>query len=172
MTGLNKTAATARSGSADGADTRRWWIAVASADHAARGRAGGYMQVCHGKVAPLRRLKQGDMVIYYAPAMQMGSKTLCQVFVSIGEVINLQPYACDMGEGFVPYRRDVAYWPAQQAAIRPLLDALAFTRGRRNWGYAFRFGLLEISADDGAIIARAMQAEQPSVHQPADQAAQ
>ena len=138
----------------------RWWIAVASADHAARGRAGGFMQVCHGKVAPLRRLARGDRVIYYAPVQQMGGKVTCQSFVSIGEVVNDAPYAFDMGEGFVPYRRDVAYWPAQPAEIRPLLEQLEFTRGRRNWGYAFRFGLLAISAEDGMRIAAAMQAAQ------------
>ena len=29
------------------------WLAVASADHVAIGRAEGFMQVCHGKVSPL-----------------------------------------------------------------------------------------------------------------------
>ena len=38
-------------------------IAVASAAHARRGRdnpAGGFMQVGHGKLAPLKRIKAGD----------------------------------------------------------------------------------------------------------------
>jgi hypothetical protein len=34
------------------------WIAVASADHVGRGRAPGFMQVCHGKAAPLRRIQR------------------------------------------------------------------------------------------------------------------
>lgn len=33
----------------------RYWIAVASAEHARRGKA-GFMQVNHGKEAPLRRV--------------------------------------------------------------------------------------------------------------------
>lgn len=143
----------------------RWWIAVASANHAERGVAGGYMQVCHGKVAPLRRLAQGDVVIYYAPGEEKGGGTPCQSFVSIGTVCNAAPYPFDMGGGFVPHRRDVAYWPAQRAAIRPLLEQLAFTRGKRNWGYAFRFGLLEISAEDGMTIAAAMAAALPATLQ-------
>lgn len=40
------------------------WIAVASAEHARRGREGGFMQVCHGKAAPLRRMGAGDRVAY------------------------------------------------------------------------------------------------------------
>ena len=44
---------------------QNYWIGVASADHVARGRADGFMQVCHGKAAPLRRIKPGDGVVYY-----------------------------------------------------------------------------------------------------------
>ena len=43
------------------------WIAVASAEHVRRGREGGFMQVCHGKAAPLRRIQPGDGVVYYSP---------------------------------------------------------------------------------------------------------
>lgn len=38
------------------------WIAVASAEHVRIGRAGGFMQVCHGKATPLRRVKPGIML--------------------------------------------------------------------------------------------------------------
>ncbi|MDR7306704.1 hypothetical protein [Rhodoferax saidenbachensis] len=42
--------------------TRNNWIAVACAAHARRGCAvpqQGYMQVCHGKAAPLKRVAPG-----------------------------------------------------------------------------------------------------------------
>ena len=41
----------------------RNWLAVASANHVRKGRAEGFMQVCHGKLAPLRRIKPGDHVV-------------------------------------------------------------------------------------------------------------
>ena len=53
---------------------RRHWLAVASADHARRGRALGIMQVCHGKAAPLRRIRGGDGVVYYSPTVSLGGK--------------------------------------------------------------------------------------------------
>ena len=53
---------------------RKYWIAVASADHTRRGKAGGFMQVNHGKAAPLRRVQPGDGVIYYSPTETMGGK--------------------------------------------------------------------------------------------------
>jgi hypothetical protein len=36
---------------------------------------------------------------------------------------------------------------------------LSFTQGKSNWGYAFRFGLLKVTADDMDVIADAMHAQ-------------
>jgi len=138
------------------------WIAVASAEHARRGCAvpqQGFMQVCHGKCAPLRRVSPGDRVAYYSPTVTMGGKDRLQRFVSLGMVLPGSPYAFDMGGGFVPYRRDVAYVRAQEAPIAPLLDALEFVEDRTRWGYKFRFGLFQVSDHDMALIANAMQAD-------------
>ena len=132
------------------------WIAVASADHVATGRALGIMQVGHGKGAPLQRLHAGDSVAYYSPVRQYGSKQACQSFTAIGVVRDDRIYQTDMGGGFQPFRRDVDFLPAREVPIRPLLDSLSFTRGNRNWGYAFRFGLLKVTAEDMALIAQAM----------------
>ena len=136
----------------------RHWIAVACAEHARRGRALGIMQVCHGKGAPLRRLKAGDGVVYYSPTASLGGKDRLQSFTTIGRVTDDRTYQADTGAGFRPFRRDVCYAAAQDAPVAPLLDRLEFTRGKRNWGYAFRFGLVEISAADFAVIADAMGA--------------
>lgn len=141
---------------------RRNWIAVASAEHARRGCATpdtGYMQVCHGKSAPLRRMSAGDRVVYYSPALTMGGKDKLQRFVSIGLVRAGEPYAFDMGGGFVPFRRDVAYVAAQEASILPLLDDFEFVEDRQRWGYKFRFGLFDISDHDMRLIAQAMRAD-------------
>ena len=65
------------------ATTRRNWIAVACAQHARRGCAtpgAGYMQVCHGKVAPLQRIRPGDRVAYYAPTVTMGEEPVQGLF--------------------------------------------------------------------------------------------
>ena len=45
----------------------RNWLAVASAEHVEIGRDAGFMQVCHGKATPLRRVQPGDRVVYYSP---------------------------------------------------------------------------------------------------------
>ena len=56
------------------------WIAVASAEHVARGRAGGFMQVCHGKAAPLRRIHAGDLVAYYSPVKVFGGQNKWELY--------------------------------------------------------------------------------------------
>lgn len=151
----------------------RNWIAVASAEHARRGcesLQGGFMQVCHGKAAPLRRMSPGDRVAYYAPTLTMGGKDTCQRFVSLGIVQDEEPYGVDMGGGFVPFRRDVAYLPAQEASILPLIEQFDFVENLQRWGYKFRFGLFEIGEHDMRLIAAAMRAELP-IGEPAKQPA-
>ena len=100
------------------------WIAVASAEHARRGRDAtpcGFMQVGHGKLAPLKRVKPGDRVACYAPIERLGDAAKLQSLVSIGLVQPGEPYAFDRGAGFVPYRRDVRYAAAREVPIQPPL---------------------------------------------------
>ena len=134
------------------------WIAVASAEHARRGRdemAPGFMQVGHGKLAPLKRVMPGDRLAYYSPTITFGVQDKFQSFVSLGIVQPGEPYAFDMG-GFVPYRRNVKYLKSKEASILPLLDDFEFVENRSHWGYKFRFGLFTISDPDMRVIARAM----------------
>lgn len=141
--------------------TGKNWIAVASAEHARMGRdaPSGYMQVGHGKLAPLKRVSPGDLVSYYSPTVVFGVKGAFQSFVSLGIVQAGEPYAFDMGKGFVPFRRDVAYVKANEAPIVALLDAFDFVEDRQRWGYKFRFGLFEVNNHDMRLIAQAMRAD-------------
>ena len=137
------------------------WVAVASAEHVALGRAQGFMQVGHGKGAPLKRLHAGDRIAYYSPVRVFGTKAVCQAFTAVGMVRDERVYQGDMGAGFLPFRKDVDWLPSQEADIRPLLQALSFTQGKTNWGYAFRFGLLKVTEADMDVIIHAMNAKAP-----------
>jgi hypothetical protein len=136
----------------------RNWVAVASADHVRIGRGAGFMQVHHGKAAALRRIAPGDWVIYYSPTTAFGGKDKLQAFTAIGVVKDGDPYQAHMGDGFRPFRRDVAWLDAREAPIQKLLSVLEFTASDRNWGYQLRFGLFPISDQDRRTIAEAMQA--------------
>ncbi len=133
------------------------WIAVASAEHVSLGRKSGFMQVCHGKAAPLRRLHPEDRVVYYSPTRQFRSKQKLQAFTALGIVNKSEAYQVEMAPGFCPFRRDVTWLEAQETSILPLLTTLEFTAGKQNWGYQMRFGLFLINDHDFGVIAQAMK---------------
>ena len=137
----------------------RNWVAVASAEHVRIGRAAGFMQVCHGKAGPLRRIKPGDCVAYYSPTVEFGGKNKFQAFTAIGIIVHGEPYQVELGGGFQPYRRDVCWLPAEAAHIRPILGRMEFSAEKQNWSYQFRFGIFLISDHDMNVIAAAMGAD-------------
>jgi hypothetical protein len=135
----------------------RYWIGVASKEHVSRGLAGGFCQLCHGKSQPLKRMSVGDWIIYYSPKQTFECNSPLQAFTAIGEVVGDKVYPFEMSAGFVPYRRDIRFRSdAQDAPIRPLIDQLAFIQDKKRWGYAFRFGHIEIQKADFELIAGRM----------------
>ncbi|TPI17092.1 EVE domain-containing protein [Mesorhizobium sp. B4-1-3] len=136
-----------------------FWVAVASAVHVRIGRRDGFMQVNHGQVAPLRRIKPGDGIVYYSPSTVLGEKDGLQSFTAVGTVRQGEVYEGVMGGGFTPARRDVDWFDAKEAPIKRLLGRLDFTAGRPNWGYQLRFGLFKISERDFRLIGEAMAAK-------------
>jgi len=133
-----------------------YWIGVASKDHVTRGVEGGFCQLCHGRAQPLKRMEPGDWIIYYSPKEAFGGDISCQKFTAIGRVIGEEVYQFEMAPGFIPFRRDIDFLPAQAADIRPLINHLNFIHNKDRWGYAFRFGHIEISQEDFELISSRM----------------
>lgn len=134
----------------------KYWIAVACASHVERGVENGFMQVCHGKSGPLQRMKPGDGVVYYSPTKEMGDREKLQYFTALGFLQESAVYQVEQGDGFYPFRRDVIWQATNPTPIRPLLDELNFSAGKRNWAYPMRFGLFEITKEDFARIQEVM----------------
>lgn len=135
---------------------QKYWMIVASYDHVQRGVAESFAQACHGKAGPLNKMQAGDGVIYYSPKQRFGGTEPCQSFTALGWVQAGAAYQVDMGGGFFPYRRGIAFESCQQAPIRPLISQLHFIQNPSKWGYIFRRGHFEISAEDFQCIAQAM----------------
>jgi hypothetical protein len=140
---------------------KRNWLVIAAAEHVALGLRGGFIQVCHGKHAPVRRLQPGDRVVCYSPNRRYSAshaaraKDRLQAFTAIGTVKCGDPYRADMGAGFQPFRRDVDWHDAEPTPFAALHDLLAITR-EKNWGYRLRQGLVEVSEADMTAIADVM----------------
>jgi hypothetical protein len=134
----------------------KFWLIVASKNHVERGVQGGFMQAGHGKSAPLKRMKPGDWVVYYSPKLELGGDGKCQAFTAIGKVADGPIYECDMGNGFIPSRRDAESYACELTPIQPLIADLAFIQDKKNWGYVFRYGCFEIPESDFDLIASRM----------------
>lgn len=114
------------------------------------------MQVCHGKAAPLKQINPGDKVVYYSPTTAFDRKTKLQAFTALGIVKSGDAYQFKMSKDFHPFRRDVDWFDTKETSIYALLEQLEFSSGQKDWGYQFRYGLLEISDYDMQIITTAM----------------
>ena len=134
------------------------WVGVASEDHVKAAVTGGFVQLGHGKMAPVRRLRPGDLIAFYSPRAQMQAGLLVRKFTALGRVAQREPYLYAQSSTFEPMRRDVTWFTVQAAAIEPLLGKLSFISSREHWGLAFRRGLIEVTEHDMRVIADAMKA--------------
>jgi hypothetical protein len=142
----------------------RFHIGVASLDHVKKGITMGIAQLGHGKHTPVKKLKQGDFIIYYSPKTEMGSGDAVQSFTAIGKVTSedaYQPLDDDtmMIAGVKPWRVDVSYFKdAQELKLdENAKEQLEFSKGKGNkWGMVFRRGSFEIGKDDFLWIANRM----------------
>ena len=133
----------------------KYWVGVVSREHAGRGERLGFAQAGHGKRTGLARMSKDDWIVYYSPYESLNKKESLQAFTIIGQVADDEIWQADEGD-FKPWRRRVNYESCNEAPVRPLLEKLSFTAGKKSWGYAFRYGLFESPEDDFKIIADAM----------------
>src|SRR5262249_44647441 len=137
--------------------TRGHWINTVSRDHVVIGVKGGFTQAGHGKQTGLKRLAQGDLIVFYSPRTSMGTGAPLQAFTAIGRILDEVPYQAAMSPSFHPWRRRVAFVPSETAPIEPLIEDLSFIRDKQRWGFPFRRGLFQIEEADFLRIASAMK---------------
>jgi len=146
---------------------RTYWIGVVSRSHVQIGVSGGFVQLNHGKKAPLQRFKAADMLAMYSPRESYPDGPALQAFTAIGTVRSGEVYQVEMAPAFKPYRIDVDFVSCREAPIKPLIERLSFIRSKTHWGAAFRFGYLRVPEADFALIADVM-APAPSGQNRAD----
>ncbi len=135
----------------------RCYIGVACKEHVENGVKLGICQFCHGKVAPAKRLKQHDYIIYYSSKVTMTCAKLYQKFTAVGRITDDEIYSYDMGNGFMVYRRNVEYLDIKShVEIQPLIEELSFIKNKASWGGVFRYGFLEIDQKSFDNIAAKM----------------
>lgn len=133
-----------------------YWIGVVSRAHVQLGVQGGFVQLNHGKKAPVSRLRAGDGLAMYSPRTAYPDGEPLQSFTAIGVVSTGEIYQVEMSPDFQPYRVDVKFVRCEEAPIKPLIEKLSFIKNKARWGAAFRFGQIKVSLADFLLIARAM----------------
>jgi hypothetical protein len=134
-----------------------YWIGVVSRSHVQIGVKGGFVQLNHGKKAPVQRLKAGDMLAMYSPREFYPDGPVLQSFTAIGRIRSGDVYQMEMSPEFKPYRVAVDFTPCIDAPIKPLIEHLSFIKSKTHWGASFRFGYLRVPEADFARIADAMR---------------
>jgi EVE domain len=133
----------------------RHWVGVISEEHAMRGIAGGFTQVCHGKQAPLARMREGDWFYVYSPKTKMSGGEPLRAFTGFGRVAG-PVHSFDTGGGFVPFRRAIDWCTeAKPVSLDALRAALQFLSDS-GWGTKARRGHFEIAPTDGHALRTAM----------------
>lgn len=136
--------------------TAKYWVATISKEHTKRGVNGNFIQVCHGKQTPLKRMKKGDYLLVYSSKITMEGSEKCQAFTAVGQVKDDAVYQFEMNENFKPFRRSVEFLDCEEAPIVPLINDLEFIPNKKSWGYPFRFGFFEIKENDFNLITSKM----------------
>lgn len=133
-------------------NTTKYWITTISKEHIMRGVTGGFVQINHGKQAPLKRMKKSDYLIVYSSKITMEGNEKCQAFTAIGQVKDDEVYQFQMTENFKPFRRNIEFLKCRESSIIPLINDLEFIPNKKSWGYPFRFGFFEIKENDFNLI--------------------
>lgn len=137
-------------------EKEKYWVAVVSKEHTLRGVQGNFMQVCHGKQAPLKRIRQNDWLLVYSPKLSMEGDQKCQCFTAVGQASDDKVYQFQLSDNFIPFRRNIKFYKCQETSILPLINSLEFIPDKNRWGYPFRFGFFEIKENDFNLIASNM----------------
>ena len=135
---------------------KKYWIATISREHAQRAINGGFIQVCHGKEGPLKRMQKEDQILIYSSKITMEGNEKCQSFTAFGKVVDDEVYAFEMTEKFVPFRRNIQFMKCNEVSILPLIENLEFIPNKKSWGYPFRYGFFEINENDFNFITSKM----------------
>lgn len=139
--------------------TRQFWVGVVSREHVLLGVEGGFIQLNHGKKAPLQRMHAGDGLLMYSPRTSYPDGAVLQHFTAIGVIVSGKSYQVEMSDDFKPHRVDVAFYKSAEVPIKPLVERLSFIKSKTHWGAAFRFGYIKVPPADFALVAKEMGVE-------------
>ena len=79
---------------------RSFWIGVVSRSHVQLGVQGSFIQLNHGKKAPLQKFRAGDGLLMYSPRTSYPDGEPLQAFTAVGVVVTGEIYQVEMSPDF------------------------------------------------------------------------
>jgi hypothetical protein len=137
----------------------KYWINTITKEHVLGGIEGGFTQANHGSDRVLKKLQNGDAMLFYSGKNSFDDTEPYQKFTALGIVVDDIPYQVTTTDTFHPFRRNLQFLTIEEAAIRPMIHELSFIKDPKHWGFPFMRGLFEIPKKDFEIIARACGVE-------------
>lgn len=122
--------------------TRRYWVIVASRDHARRGVSDGFVMANHGKRPPLARMSPGDGVLIYSPKTSHPHGESLRAVTIVGDVTGIEPEPSDVIPG--GFRRAVSLREIEPLPLEVIREHLPVSR--------LRFGFFELAKADAEAI--------------------
>ena len=83
--------------------SRNHWLGVVSRSHVQIGVKGGFIQLNHGKKAPLQKFRAGDGLVIYSPRNSYPDGEPLQSFTAIGTIVSGDIYQVERSPDFKPY---------------------------------------------------------------------
>ena len=121
----------------------------------------GFLQVCHGKAAPLRKTSAGDEVFIYCPRTGMGEGAVLKRVEYRCVIANDMVYQVEQAPGFLPFRKDVRFDTGFQGIPIGDVRGMELT-ANPHWGILARRGFFEFGAHDATLLRRAVPGPAPA----------
>jgi hypothetical protein len=121
---------------------RRYWVVVASRDHARRGLEEGFVMANHGKRAPVARMARGDRILVYSPTTTFPKGETLRAVTFVGEVTGEEPEPSEVIPG--GFRRRAVLREIEPVPLGAVREHLPTSR--------IRFGFFELPGDSAEAI--------------------
>lgn len=132
--------------------SQHYWVTNAAQEHVNLVRQKGYTQLNMGPREPLKKMNQGDWIIYYSPTVLFQCPdTACHTFTAISCLTDNHIY--QQPTNHERWRRNVQYFECKPHHVQHFHHSVDFMKQYEDWLDALLEPIFEISRNDFATIA-------------------
>lgn len=127
-------------------------VVVASQDHCQRWMKEWFVQACHGKIRPMKKMSKWDIIFLYAPKKEFGKDEKLQAFVWMLKVTSDEIEQVEMFPWFTPYRKHTQTIATANIYLHDLKGKIAFFTDNKNIWLEMRKWFFQLPDEDGKLL--------------------